>query len=154
MTRAESLIQIEQEVGALIRRVRRVIGDRARAVHEGLQPSAYLLLAHLAEQGPSRSSAVVEAFEIDKGAISRQVQHLVDLGLVVRDADPADGRAMLLTVTPEAERRLTEVARQRRTLLDERLGEWTEADLQVLVSALRRYNRALEPAPVGTDLAH
>jgi len=145
VNRGESLALIEQEVGVLIRRVRRVIVVRARAVHENLQPSSYLLLAHLADCGPARSSAIVEAFEIDKGAISRQVQHLVDLGLVERAADPADGRATLLTVTPEAQRRLADVKSHRRKLLDERLDDWTESDLDVLVAALARYNQALEP---------
>lgn len=144
MTRAESLRLVEQEVGTLLRRVRRAIGVRARAVHEGLQPSAYLLLTHLADSGPARSSAIVDAFEIDKGAISRQVQHLVDLGLVVREPDPADGRAMLLSVTADAQRRLADVTSHRRKLLDERLGDWSEADLDVLVSVLGRYNRALD----------
>ena len=32
--RADHLRSLEQEVGVLIRRVRRVIGERARAVHE------------------------------------------------------------------------------------------------------------------------
>ena len=67
MTRAAALGMIESEVSVLIRRVRRVIGERARAVHEGLQPAAYLLLAHLADSGPCRSSVIVEAFGIDKG---------------------------------------------------------------------------------------
>ncbi|MGI8645584.1 MAG: MarR family winged helix-turn-helix transcriptional regulator [Nocardioides sp.] len=135
---------IEAEVGVLIRRVRRVIGERARAVHEGLQPASYLLLAHLAEIGPARSSVVVDAFEIDKGAVSRQVQHLVELGLVERQPDPADGRATLLSVTPEAQARLADVRAHRRKWLDERLGDWTEQDLDVLVKALGRYNRAFD----------
>jgi hypothetical protein len=36
------------------------------------------------------------------------------------------------------------VKAHRRKMLDERLGDWTEADLQTLVTALGRYNRALE----------
>jgi len=135
---------IEAEVGVLIRRVRRVIGVRARAVHKDLQPASYLLLAHLAEIGPSRSSVVVEAFEIDKGAGSRQVQHLVERGRVVRQPDPDDGRATLLSVTPAAQARLADVQAHRRTWLDERLGDWTEQDLEVLVKALGRYNRAFD----------
>jgi len=144
MTRADSLAMIESEVGVLIRRVRRVLGDRARAVHEGLQPAAYLLLAHLAEVGPTRSSAIVEAFGIDKGAISRQVQHLVELGLVERSPDPDDGRATVISMTAEAGARFGEVRDHRRKLLDERLGDWTEEDLDILVKALGRYNRALD----------
>ena len=79
---------LEQEVGVLIRRVRRVIGERARAVHESLQPASYLMLGYVNENGPVRASSIVEVFDIDKGAISRQVQHLIDLGLVERDARP------------------------------------------------------------------
>ena len=74
--RPESLRLLEHEVGVLIRRVKRVIGQRSRAVHADLQPSSYLMLAYLAETGPMRSSALAEAFDVDKGAVSRQVQHL------------------------------------------------------------------------------
>ena len=100
---------LEHEVGVLIRRVRRVIGERARAVHPDLQPASYLVLTYLADAGRAAASAIVEAFGIDKGAVSRQVQHLVDLGLLERTPDPADGRATLLAVTDDARRRLADV---------------------------------------------
>ena len=112
--RAQSLRQIEHELGVLIRRVRRVIGDRARAVHPDLQPATYLLLTHLDESGPLRASALVDATGVDKGAISRQVQQLVDLGLLTRTQDPDDGRATLLEVTADAHTRLGQVQRDRR----------------------------------------
>ena len=144
MTRADSLSDLEREFGVLIRRVKRVIGERARSVHESLQPSSYLLLTYLAELGASRSSVFVDAFDIDKGAVSRQVQHLVELGLVERRPDPADGRAMLISVTDDGLARLQAVSGERRRLLDERLGEWTESDHEALVTSLSRYNRALE----------
>lgn len=143
VARAETVRLLEHEVGVLVRRVRRVIHERARAVHPDLQPASYLLLAHLAETGPLRSSAVVESLGIDKGAVSRQVQHLVELDLVARTPDPDDGRATLLSVTDGAKRRLADVARQRRRLLDERLGEWSEDELTELVSSLARYNATL-----------
>lgn len=143
MTRAETVGLLEGEVGVLIRRVRRVIHERARSVHADLLPASYLMLAHLAEVGPVRSSAVAESFGIDKGAISRQVQNLVDLELIDRTPDPADGRATLLSVTDEARARLDEVAQLRRKLLDERLGDWSDDDLDQLVSSLARYNAAL-----------
>ena len=43
-SRADSL-RASSEVGVLIRRIRRVIGERARAVHPDLQPASYLMLA-------------------------------------------------------------------------------------------------------------
>ena len=75
MSRADELGRLEQELGVLIRRVKRVIGERARAVHPDLQPASYLMLTFLAADGPQRSSVVSERFNVDKGAISRQVQH-------------------------------------------------------------------------------
>ncbi len=80
--RAESLRMLESEVGVLIRRVRRVIGERARALHPDLPASSYLMLTTVAQNGPLRASALAEQFDMDKGAISRQVRHLADLGLL------------------------------------------------------------------------
>lgn len=144
MSRPETLRQLEGEVGVLIRRIKRVIGERARAVHADLQPASYLMLAYLAEHGPTRSSVIAETFDIDKGAISRQVQHLVDLGLVDRTPDPGDGRAWLVSASDDAVRRLAVVTADRRKWLDERLGDWGDSDLTGFVDVLGRYNQALD----------
>jgi DNA-binding MarR family transcriptional regulator len=128
----------------LIRRVRRVIGERARAVHPDLQPASYLMLTYLASDGPQRSSAMSERFGVDKGAISRQVQHLCDLGLLLREPDPVDGRASLISASPDAVRRMQAVDRDRRRWLEEQLAEWSEGDLREFVSSLARYNAALD----------
>lgn len=150
--RAELLGDLEHEVAVMVRRIKRVIAERARAVHPDLAPSSYLLLTFVAEKGPLRASEIAEEFTIDKGAISRQVTHLTDLGLLARVGDPEDGRAMLVSVSEEGRRRLSEVAHQRRAFLDERLGDWSEQDLDGFVRALGRYNRALDaPASAQTD---
>jgi DNA-binding MarR family transcriptional regulator len=143
-TRQQALRRIEQEVGVLLRRVRRVIGDRARAVHPDLQPSSYLLLSHLAESGPLRASAVVEEMGIDKGAVSRQITHLAELGLLDRTRDPDDGRAMLLAVTDDARARLDRVARDRSERFGQLLREWTDTELAAFGAELGRYNTALD----------
>ena len=142
--RTSSLRQVEHELGVLIRRVRRVIGDRARAVHPDLQPATYLLLTQLDESGPLRAAALVDATGVDKGAISRQVQQLVDLGLLTRTQDPDDGRATLLQVTDDAHVRLGQVQRDRRRRFDRRLGEWSDADLADFATRLADYNAALD----------
>ncbi len=143
MTRADEIRDLEHEVGVLIRRVRRVIGVRARAVHESLQPAAYLILTWLADQGPQRASAIVEAFHIDKGAVSRQLTLLTTLGLVTRTLDPADGRATLVAASDDAVRRLADVTEHRRKWLDERLGDLSAEELESFAATLGRYNEAL-----------
>jgi DNA-binding MarR family transcriptional regulator len=144
MSRADELGRLEQELGVLIRRVKRVIGERARAVHPDLQPASYLMLTFLAADGPQRSSVVSERFNVDKGAISRQVQHLCDLGLLEREPDPLDGRATLISASADAVRRMAGVDRDRRRWLDEQLKEWSEDDLREFVTGLARYNGALD----------
>jgi DNA-binding MarR family transcriptional regulator len=141
--RADHLRSLEQEVGVLIRRVRRVIGERSRAVHPQLQPASYLMLGYLVTEGPMRSSAMAEAFDIDKGAISRQVGHLEELGLVERTPDPADGRASLVSASADAVRRLEDIAADRRRWISEQLGDWSEEQLELFTTELSRYNQAL-----------
>jgi DNA-binding MarR family transcriptional regulator len=102
------------------------------------------MLMFLAAEGPQRSSVVSERFGVDKGAISRQVQHLQDLGLLDRERDPLDGRASLVSASADAVRRMEVVDRERRALLDGRLAEWSEDDLREFVTGLARYNAALD----------
>lgn len=142
--RADLLGGLEQQVGVMIRRIRRVIGERARAVHPDLQPSSYLMLTWLKEHGAQRASAMADAFGIDKGAISRQIQHLVDLGLVDRSPDPDDGRATLVAPTEDAVARMAAVNDERRRWLDDRLRDWSDEDLADIVALLGRYNSALD----------
>ena len=143
-TREEAVRRLEQELGVLLRRVRRAIGERARTVHPEMQPSGYLMLRYVREHGPLRASVMCSVFDLDKGAVSRQVQHLLDLGLVAREPDPSDGRATLISVTDEAVRRMDAVDAERREGLADKLGDWSVGDLVDLVESLERYNVALE----------
>ena len=102
-----------------------------------------LMLAHVAEHGPMRASTVADLFSIDKGAISRQVTHLIELGLIEKSRDPEDGRAWLLTATPDARERLAQVAESRRRYLADRLDDWESGDLETFTALLARYNESL-----------
>lgn len=141
--RAELLGELEREVGVMIGRIRRLLRERARTVHEELQSSTYLLLSWLDTRGPLRASEIAEAFGIDKGAISRQVQHLIELGLVDRAPDPDDGRATLLSASETARTRLAAVKEAGRLWLDQRLDDLPDEDLAAFVGLLGRYNVAL-----------
>ena len=142
--RAAALVAVEEQVQVLMRRIKRVIGERAAEVHPDLQPSSFIILGWLAENGPARGSSLVCQFHIDKGAISRQVQHLLDLGLAEREPDPADGRATLVSVSADAVAKLEAVADERRRWLDGRLSDWSEEQLALMVELLGRYNEALD----------
>ncbi|HEV2796554.1 MAG TPA: MarR family transcriptional regulator [Nocardioides sp.] len=143
MARYDDLRRIESEVGSLIRRVKRVIGDRAREVHPDLHPMTYLILTHLAANGPMRGSDLSDAFSMDKGGVSRQVQSLVDLGLVERRPDAEDRRAILVDATTEGRTRLEAMSRHRSDRFDARLAGWSDAELAGFARQLAAYNAAL-----------
>ncbi len=140
----ETLRALEHEMSVLVRRIRRVIAERARMLHADLSPVAYSMLMALNDSGPRRASDLVEIFSIDKGAVSRQVQALLELDLIERTPDPEDRRAMILAISDEGHRRLDDISSTRRHELSERLGDWSEEELALFVRSMGRYNAALE----------
>ncbi|MFC6154157.1 MarR family winged helix-turn-helix transcriptional regulator [Nocardioides yefusunii] len=142
--RDDLLTDLEQQVVVLVRRARRLIAIRAVRIHPDLAPTSYVALTYVNCNGPVRASAIAEHFSIDKGAVSRQVQLLSDLGLVVREADPDDRRASIISVTQEARDRLEEARRGRRERLREGMEGWQDADLETFVGLLGKYNALLD----------
>jgi DNA-binding MarR family transcriptional regulator len=78
---------------------------------------------------------------LDKSTVSRQVAHLVDLGLVDRAADPVDGRAQVLTPSAEGSARLERIRESRRGRWEADLGDWRAEDVATLAGLLARLNR-------------
>ncbi len=140
-----TLRELEHETSVFVRRIRRVIAERARMLHPDLSPVAYSMLMALNDSGPRRASDLVEVFSVDKGAVSRQVQALLELGLIERTLDPQDRRAMILAVSEEGRRRLVDITVARRQEISQRLEAWSEEELSAFVRSLSRYNAALEP---------
>jgi DNA-binding MarR family transcriptional regulator len=132
---------------ALIRVVRLV--ERSRAHYQAESPDAveratYLLLVHLVKDGPRRAGALAEAVHSDPSTISRQIGHLVKLGLVERTADPVDGRATLLAATAEGRRVFEENRRLRNERFSEILTGWSDDDRAALAAMLGRLATDIE----------
>jgi len=136
--------EIGAELRVMGRRFKALVSARASEIHPQLQPASYYLLSFLIENGPMRGSALACQFDIDKGAISRQVQHLVDLGLVERAADPEDGRAQLVSATAEAVRLQEEAGERQAKRWQRRLEDWSDEELRSFAAQLGRFNVDLE----------
>jgi DNA-binding MarR family transcriptional regulator len=134
---------LEHEIGTLLRRIRKGLSERAVQVHPELNPTSYLLLTTLSEHGACRAAHLADSFALDKGTVSRMVHQLLQLGLIERSPDPADGRASILSVTDEAVRRLEAVRGDRRENFDDRLDGWEVVEIEDLVERLGRFNAAL-----------
>lgn len=140
----ETLRALEHEMSVLVRRIRRRIAERARMLHPDLSAVAYSMLMALNDSGATRASDLVELFSIDKGAVSRQVQTLLELGLIERSPDLEDRRAMILAISAEGHRRLANISHTRRLELGQRLQGWGDEELRDFVRSMGRYNAALE----------
>lgn len=134
---------LEHEIGRLLRRIRRGLADRAAQVHPELSATAYPLLATLAELGPRRAADLADMFALDKGAVSRMVHQLLELGLIERAPDPQDGRASILSVTAKAEERLAALVVHRHEVVGERLSDWEAESIADLAAGLARFNSAI-----------
>ena len=135
---------VEAEVLALLRRARRATGDRARLIDPALGPLGYQVLSHVREQDGCSQAHVAEALGMDKGAVSRQVQQLIELGLVEKSEDPSDRRAYVVRLSEEGETRMGTLQAERRSVYAARFDEWTVDELTVLAEQLAKYNRTLE----------
>lgn len=128
----------------LIRRVKRMLGERARVVHPDLAPVSFMVLQYVLDSGPVRAGELAEVFAMDKAVVSRLVQQLVELGLVQRSSDPDDRRASLLVATDDAVQRVAAMRQERSERFDQRLGDWSDAEITEFAERLGRYNLALE----------
>src|SRR4051794_32094368 len=117
----------------------------ADAEHD-VEWSAHVLLKCLATEGPLRASAIAEHLHSDPSTVSRQVAALVKDGLLERRADPADGRASILVLTPEADAVLAEHDRIRMEHFARVLDGWAETDLRHFATMLRTFTEAYEAA--------
>lgn len=141
--RDEAMRTLEHEIGMLLRRVRKGIGERAVKVHPDLNPTSYTLLMTLVDFGPRRAAELADLFALDKGAVSRVVHQLLELGYVERTPDPHDGRASIVAATASAVKRLDEVAVDRRVEFGQRLAEWEPTEIDDLARSLARFNETL-----------
>jgi DNA-binding MarR family transcriptional regulator len=69
----------------------------------GITPREYTVLAVLAEESPLSQTRVAEILGLDRTTILKLGASLEQLGLVVRERDPADRRAYAVALTPAGE---------------------------------------------------
>ena len=144
--------RLEREIALLLRRARVISQRLSGELHPDLVGSAYGLLALLQDLGPLRAGDLVARLGQDKSTVSRQVAKLVELGLVDRAADPADGRAQVLAPSPEGSVRLARIRDARRSRWAADLADWPTEDVATLAELLARINtigEAREAEDVG-----
>lgn len=140
----QEFLALERELAVFLRRARASSGEMAREVHPELEPAAYGLLVRLDETGPQRATDLAGYFGVGKATMSRQLRALVELGLVTREPDPADGRASLVRLTEEGRARFRRVRDARRDRYRDKLARWDRHEVAELARLLHQLNARAE----------
>jgi DNA-binding MarR family transcriptional regulator len=98
-------------------------GDWGHAAHD-LTRGDIVTLGVLASRGSTRPGQIAAALNVDPSVISRQLVALARLDLITRSTDPEDGRAELITITPQGQERLVQAREAMCLTLAERLAHW------------------------------
>ncbi len=130
-THGRALLDELRELGALRR-------DLQRRAALGGVAGGVVALAALDRLGPARVSQVADELQVDLSVASRQVAALHAAGYVTRVPDPQDGRSQKVKLTAAGKRALRKAQERSVAVLDRATRGWTDAEVDALVSGLRR----------------
>jgi DNA-binding MarR family transcriptional regulator len=93
-----------------------------------IPPAQARLLAQIDTMGTARIGDLARADHCSQPTMTNQVQRLDEHGWVARDLDPADGRAVLISLTPQGRAVLQEVRRARAAALEPMLSRMSDVE--------------------------
>jgi DNA-binding MarR family transcriptional regulator len=128
----------------LLRTVRRSKARLLAAAGNDVESATQLLLRAVASEGPMWATTLAINVQSDLSTVSRQVATLVGRGLLERRADPLDGRATLLHVTPAGQAVITAHERTREAFFDEVLDGWDTVEQDQFARLLTRFTAAYD----------
>lgn len=94
--------------------------------------------------GSTRLRDLAAAEGVDTSTLSRRIGALVERGLVLAVPDPQDGRARLLSLTPEGVAHLECLRHARVERIHSTLATWSETDKAEFARLLARFADALD----------
>jgi DNA-binding MarR family transcriptional regulator len=145
---ADDHVEIGRQFGIFLRRADRFYAS-LRVSPDGLdlERGAYILLGRIAGGGPTRLSALADDVYLDLSTVSRQVGALESAGLVARNPDPTDRRAVLVEATPTGQ----EVFARNRDLwqsaLRDLLADWLPQERAEFTRLFTRFNEMIATLP-------
>lgn len=107
------------DITALAARIEQMRAEFAKRLE--VSKPQYNILLHLAQhQGDTGRTVaqVAEALRVTGAHVTKETRLLIDQGLLVKHPNPEDGRSVLLMISPEAGRRITELSKVLRRVND------------------------------------
>ncbi|MGY5046834.1 MarR family winged helix-turn-helix transcriptional regulator [Streptomyces sp. 900105755] len=147
-----------EELARQLSAVGAVKRDLGRILPPECPTGSAAVLTLLGRHGSMRMSKLAELLAVDMSVTSRHVAHVAERGWIERSSDPADKRSRILHLTPAGETTLVELSRRSTELLAERLGDWSDEEVDQLIRLMTRLRESFgdcraphpRPAAVGT----
>src|SRR3954465_4255655 len=144
-TTSEVREEVKEELAP---RLRWAITRMARRLRQeagtDLGPSQVAALATIERHGPLSPSELAKLERTKRPTATRILRHLEEAGLVERVKDPEDGRASILSATPEARELLKRLRARKTAYLASRLGKLDAQDRPTLERAAELLEGMLE----------
>lgn len=122
---------------------------RPTLAQTALPPSVVHAVIELGQPDPLTARALAGRLGLEKSSVSRLLRKLVEAGLVAEAASPGDGRAKLLSLTPDGAALLARVHGFARRQVADALAQLAPAAQQQVLDGLTAYAGALRrSAPV------
>lgn len=142
--------ELQHEFYRLFVRRRHNAIQMAQTIDPEIEPAAYSVLFTLQREGPQRMTAISKHLGIGKPTLSRQLSTLAHRGFITKQADPADGRALVISLTEEGRTRLESAQKDRSERYLHMLQPWSEEEIVSLSGLLHKLNQTY----VAYDAAH
>ena len=118
---------------------------RVRREDEVLSVVDRSLLTYIQDNPGCRAIDIAAHFQLNRSTVSRQLGALFEHGYVATtDGDTVGGRGVGLRLTDDGSTALERSARSIQSSIEQRLQQWSEADLEVFARMLERYNSGEE----------
>jgi MarR family transcriptional regulator, lower aerobic nicotinate degradation pathway regulator len=130
---------LDDQVGFILRQAQqRHTNIFASLMIEELTPTQWAVLAKLKESGPCSQNLLGRQTAMDAATVKGVIDRLTKRGITATTADPADGRRLLVTLTPEG----AEICARAEPMADRitaaTLEPLTAPERETLVALLRR----------------
>lgn len=131
------------ELSEIVARLRRALRTAVRGdvPWETLPMAQVEILQRLADESGVRVRDLADRHRLAPNTVSNLIQQMVTTGLVTRDPDPDDRRAVIVSLTPQGEQALTEWAAANTRRLDAALAGLGVRDQRRISSALPALSR-------------
>ncbi|MGZ4271026.1 MAG: MarR family winged helix-turn-helix transcriptional regulator [Solirubrobacteraceae bacterium] len=116
-----------------------------RAEKGELSRTAASVLARVRDEGPQRVTDLATSESVAQPSMTTLVARLVGQGLVTRDPDPDDARAVRVSLTDAGREALARRSARRAAAMEARLEHLSAAERQTLAAALPVLERLSHP---------